>query len=58
MHTTGHLTNIRRSDGTSELDGALREVTRTKILHYLQLYLNRPDRIDFLPTAGDTTGRI
>ncbi len=31
VHTTGHLTNIRRSDGAPELDGALREVARTKI---------------------------
>jgi hypothetical protein len=31
VYTTGHLTNIRSSDGTPELDGALREVTRTKI---------------------------
>jgi hypothetical protein len=45
VHTTGQLTNIRRSDGAPELDGALREVARTKILHYRQLYLNRPDPI-------------
>jgi hypothetical protein len=29
VHTTGHLTNIRRSDGAPEFDGALREVVRT-----------------------------
>jgi len=40
VHTTGQLTNTRRSDGVPELDGALREVTRKKILHYLQLYIN------------------
>ena len=44
MHTTGHLTNTRRSDDAPELDGALREVDRKKILHYRQLYFNRPDR--------------
>jgi hypothetical protein len=55
VHTTGQLTNIRRSDGAPELDGALREVARTKILHYHQLYLNRPDPIAFL---DDTTGRV
>jgi hypothetical protein len=58
VHTTGQLTNTRRSDGAPELDGALREVARKKILHYRQLYLNRPDPIAFLPTAVDTTGRV
>jgi hypothetical protein len=51
-------TNTRRSDGAPELDGALREVTRKKILHYRQLYINRPDPIVFLPDTVDTTGRL
>ncbi len=58
VHTTGQLTNTRRSDVAPELDGALREVDRAKILHYHQLYLNRPDPIVFLPAAADTTGRV
>jgi hypothetical protein len=58
VHTTGQMTNIRRSDGAPELDGAIREVARTKILHYRQLYLNRSDPITFLPVAVDTTGRV
>ncbi len=58
VHTTGQLTNTRRSDDSPELDGALREVARKKILHYRQLYLNRPDPIIFLPVAVDTTGRL
>jgi hypothetical protein len=58
VHTTGQLTNIRSSDGAPEFDGALREVFSTKILHYRQLYLNRPDPIAFLPSAADTTGRV
>jgi hypothetical protein len=33
-------------------------VVRKKILHYHQLYINRPDPIDFLPVAVDTTGRL
>ncbi len=37
VHTSGQLTNIRSSDGVPELDGSLREVDRTKILHYHQL---------------------
>jgi hypothetical protein len=53
VHTTGQLTNISRSDGAPELDGTLREVARTKILHYRQLYLNRPDPIAFLPAEDD-----
>ncbi len=33
-------------------------MARKKILHYRQLYINRPDTIPFLPTAVDTTGRL
>jgi hypothetical protein len=33
-------------------------VDRKKILHYHQLYLNRPDPIAFLPAAVDTAGRL
>jgi hypothetical protein len=58
VHTAGQLTNIRLSDDAPELDGALREVSRNKILHYRQLYINRPDPIAFLPAAVDTTGRL
>ncbi len=58
MHTTGQMTNTRCSDDAPELDGALREVVRKKILHYHQLYSNRPDPITFLPTVVDTTGRL
>ncbi len=43
VHTTGQLTNTRCSDGAPEFDGPLREVVRKKILHYHQLYINRPD---------------
>jgi hypothetical protein len=58
VHTTGQMTNIRCSDTSPEFDGTLREVARTKILHYRQLYLNRPDPIAFLPAAADTTDRV
>jgi hypothetical protein len=58
VHTTGQLTNTRRSDCAPDLDGSVREVDRKKILHYRQLYINRPDPIDFLPTTVDTTGRL
>jgi len=53
----GQLTHTRRSDGAPEPDGALREVARTKIRHYRQLYLNRPDPIDFMSLAVSTATR-
>jgi hypothetical protein len=60
VHTTGQMTNTRCSDGEPEFDGTLREVSsRKKILHYHQLYINRPDPIVFLPVEVDTTtGRL
>jgi hypothetical protein len=58
VHTTGQLTNTRRSDDAPELDSDLREVTRKKILHYHQLYINRPDPKVFLLFTVDTTGRL
>jgi hypothetical protein len=58
VDTTGQLTNTRCSDGSPDLDGDLREVVRKKILHYRQLYINRPDPISFLPDTVDTTGRL
>jgi hypothetical protein len=48
------LTHTRRTDGVPEPDGALKTVARTKILHYRQLYLNRPDPIVFIPATVDT----
>ena len=56
--TTGHLTNISRSDGAPEPDGALKVVTRKKIIHYHQLYIDRPDPIAFMVVAVDTSFRI
>ena len=38
-------------------DGDLKTVSRTKIIHYRQLYLNRPDQISFIPVTVDTSGR-
>ncbi len=52
------LTHSRRSDGAPEPVGALRESARTKIRHYRQLYINRPDPIAFMPVTVDTSGRI
>ncbi len=43
MHPSGQLTNIRRSDGAPEPDGALKVVVRKKMNHYRQLYLDRPE---------------
>ena len=33
-------------------------MTRAKIIHYRQLYLNRPDPIVFMVVVVDTSGRI
>jgi len=54
VHSLGQLTHKRRSDGAPEPDGALRAVARKKIIHYRQLYINRPEPIAFMPVAVDT----
>ena len=48
----------RRSDGPPEPDGDLKVVVRKKIIHYRQLYLDRPEPIAFMPVAVDTSGHI
>ncbi len=58
VHSIGQLTNIRSSDGAPEPDGALKVVVRKKIIHYRQLYIDRPEPIAFVPVAVDTSGRI
>ncbi len=52
------LTNTSRSDGPPDPDGAIKEVSRIKIGHYHNLYVNRPDPIVFLPMTVDTTGGL
>ena len=58
VHSIGQLTNTRRSDGDPEPDDALRVVVRKKILHYHQLYIDRPEPIAFMPVPVDTSVRI
>ena len=58
QHTTGQLTHTRRPDGAPEPDGSLKAVVRAKILHYRQIYLNRPDPIAFMTVEVDTSVRI
>jgi hypothetical protein len=58
VHTIGHLTNTRSSDGAPETDGDLREVVRKKILHYHQLYIDHPEPIAFFPVVVDTSDRV
>ena len=53
-----YVTHTRRSDGTPELDGALRVVDRKKIIHYRHLYVDRPEPIFFMTVVVDTGGRI
>ena len=52
------LSDTSRSDGALEPDGDLRAVARKKILHYHQLYIDRPEPIPFMPVAVYTSGRI
>jgi len=54
----GQLTHTRLSDGVPEPDGVLKAVARAKVLHYQQLYINRPDPIPFIPVVVDTEDRI
>ena len=54
LHSLGQMTHTRCSDGAPALDEALREVARKKILHYRQLYVDRPEPIAFMPVAVDT----
>jgi hypothetical protein len=56
FHPMGQLTNTRRSDGSPDPDGTLKEVVRIKIRHYRNVYLNRRDPIPFIPLTVDTTG--
>jgi hypothetical protein len=58
LNLNGQLTNTRRSDGDPEPDGGIKAVTRKKILHYRQLYVDRPDPIAFIPVEVDTSDRI
>ena len=58
VHPIGQMTHTRRSDGAPEPDGTLRAVTRKKILHYRQLYIDRPEPIAFIPVAVDTSDHI
>jgi hypothetical protein len=58
VHPIGQLTNIRSSDGVPEPNGSLRVSARKKILHYRQLYIDRPDPITFMPLVVDTSRRI
>ena len=58
VYPIGQLTNIRSLDGVPEPDGALRVVSGKKIIHYRQLYIDRPDPIVFMSLSVDTSDRI
>jgi hypothetical protein len=58
VNPTGQLTNIRSSDGAPEPDGALKVVVGKKIIHYLQLYIDRPEPIVFMTVVVDTSDCI
>ena len=58
LHPIRQRTHTRHSDGSPDPDGSLKEVVRSKICHYRNVYLNRPDPISFLPLVVDTTVRL
>jgi hypothetical protein len=58
LSSLGQMTHTRQTDGAPEPDGVLRTVTRAKIHHYRQLYINLPEPITFMPVVVDTAGRI
>ncbi len=58
MYPIGQLTNIRCSDVPPKPDGTLKVVPTKKIIHYRQLYIDRPDTIVFIPVAVDTSDGI
>ncbi len=58
LNLNGQLTNTRCSDGAPEPDGVIKVVDRKKIIHYRQLYIDRPDPIAFMSVAVDTSDHI
>ena len=57
VYSTRQLTHTRSSDGDGvpEPDGDLRTMVRKTILHYRQLYINRPDPVAFIPGSTNYT---
>ncbi len=56
LNLNGQLTNTRSSDGVPEPDGVIKVVARKKIIHYHQLYIDRPEPIAFMPVVGYVCG--
>ena len=53
LHPVGQLTNTRRSDGSLDPDGTVKEVDKIKIRHYRNVYLNHSEpriQIDMIRT--------
>ncbi len=50
--------HTRHSYDVPKPDGDLKNTVRSKILQYHRLYLDRPDPIDFLPLAVNTSVRL
>ena len=57
LYPIDQLTYIRQSDGAPKPDGALKNASRPKILHYDRLYLDHPDPIVFIPLLVNTSRR-
>ncbi len=54
----GSLSHIMSSNGAPHPDGALKSAARKKIIHYRQLYADKPDPIIFVHVAVNTSGRV
>jgi hypothetical protein len=58
LQPIGKLTYTRRSDGDPEVDRVLTEVVRSKIIHYRQVYPNRPDPVESSGRIYDDFNRL
>ena len=58
MHPLGQLAHTRHSDCVPDPDGSLKKTARSKIRHYHNVNLNRPDPIAFLPLSVDTSTSV
>ncbi len=58
QHTIGTLSHRVSSTGTPHPDGTLNKVTRMKIRHYPQIYVDRSEPIVFLTITVNTSGHV
>jgi hypothetical protein len=56
--TNGTLTHRISSNDSPHPDGGLKNTVRTKIIHYRQIYVDKPDPITFLSVTVSTSVRV